>query len=124
MNELRHIGLQVSQSDVENFYVQVLGGIIENSFVLSPEDGSLIFGIEKQMPVYWLNCNGFIMELFVNEEVTIPNCHHTCFFTPQAMAIHTRAAKKGYSVYIRKKYEQDTYFIKDNQRNLFEIKSA
>ena len=113
-----HVGLQVLESDVEHFYKQVLGGTIEGSFLLSQEDAHLIFGLDTQMQAYWLNCSGFTMELFVNEEALKNTCQHICFSAENAEAIYLKAKKQGYSFYIRKKYEKDTFFIKDSHGNL------
>jgi hypothetical protein len=124
MNEVKHIGLQVSSIDVACFYTDVLGATIGDSFVLSSADALLIFGIEKQIHVYWCYVHGFTLELFVVDEKIRASCHHICFLTAHAEEIVNRAKHNGYSLYIRKKYETDTYFITNTLGNLFEIKSA
>ncbi len=124
MNEVKHIGLQVSSTDVARFYTDVLGATIGDSFVLSSADALLIFGIEKQILAYWCHVYGFTLELFLVDEEIQANCHHICFLTAHAEEIVNRAKHNGYPIYIRTKYETDTYFIKDTLGNLFEIKSA
>ena len=122
-NTILHIGLQVSEADLIDFYVEVMGGKIENSFLLSFVDAALIFGLEEDINAYFIRAEELVFELFVRNDVLIPSCSHVCFFSENAHEIAARALEKGYPLYVRKKYEKETYFIKDSSNNLFEIKS-
>ncbi len=122
MTKLKHIGLQVLRDDVEDFYLGVLGGDLEGSFTISSDDAKLIFNIGKEMDVFFVNCGGLVFELFVNKKPLSESCTHTCFMVDNANEYAERAEKKRYPLYVRTKYEKETYFIKDKNNNLFEIK--
>lgn len=122
MNSLLHIGLQINESDLNDFYVDVLGGKIENSFTLNSADAQLIFGLNEEIKAYFVSWEGLMFELFVRDVILPKSCSHNCLITKNATKIANRAQEKGYSLYVRKKYEKDTYFIQDKNTNLFEIK--
>ncbi|MBN2787209.1 MAG: hypothetical protein JXQ69_02690 [Paludibacteraceae bacterium] len=122
MTSLLHIGLQINQSDLNNFYIDVLGGKLENTFTLSSTDAQLIFGLNEEITAYFVSCEGIMFELFVRNKSLEKSCSHSCLLLKNATLIANRAKQKGYSLYVRKKYEKDTYFIKDLNNNLFEIK--
>ncbi len=121
MNKLIHVGLQVTKSDIESFYIDILGGEIIRTFTLSAKDAKVIFGLRNEINAFIINCKGLVLELFVNEEWLTPSCSHICLFSDKAEQI-AQKAEKNYPLYIRRKYENDTYFIKDSNNNLFEIK--
>lgn len=122
MNSLLHIGLQINEFDLNDFYVDVLGGKIENSFTLNSADTQLIFGLNEEIKAYFVSWEGLMFELFVRDKILEKSCSHSCLISKNATTIANKAVEKGYSLYIRKKYEKDTYFIKDKTNNLFEIK--
>lgn len=122
MAELRHIGLQVVREDIEDFYLGIMVGKLEGSFMVSPDDAKVIFDLDNQMDVFFVNCGGIVFELFVMENPLSPSCTHTCFMVDNANEYAERAEQKGYPLHVRKKYDKETYFIKDKNNNLFEIK--
>lgn len=63
---LKHIGLQVTENDVEVFYVDILGFEPIREFQLSKNDSLEIFGIEKEVKIIFGVCCETEFELFVN----------------------------------------------------------
>lgn len=121
-NELKHIALQVVETDVPDFYINILGGEIENTFTLSASNSKLIFGLSKEIKVYLVNCSGLLFELFVNDQKLSFSYSHVCFSSDKATLIAEKSNEKLYPVFVRNNYETPTYFIKDLNNNLFEIK--
>ncbi len=118
---LKHIGLQVIDSDLENFYQNILGGERENSFSMPPEVSASVFNIRKGTDVHYLKLNNLVLELFINNSSVVPdNYSHICLQLQNAEAIYRKAESAGYPVFL---WKEHTFFIRDQNRNLFELKT-
>lgn len=121
-NTVTHIALQVSEKDVNSFYIDVLNGEVTQTFELSREDSSEIFKIDKKVKVSQLTCEGIDFELFVDGKPPLPTFAHVCFQSLQAKEIFERAKLNGFQTYVRNNNSSATYYVCDTNSNLFEIK--
>lgn len=121
-NSLQHIGLQVLEEDLQSFYKDILNCETKRSFTLSAEEAFPIFGIKQEVTIYFVACGDIGLELFVGEKIHTPTFGHICFQSNKAEEINNKAKAKGFRTYTRKRNSNATYFISDNNNNLFEIK--
>ena len=121
---LKHIALSVKKQDIENFYEKVLGFEVNNSFNLRKNIVETIFGIAKDVELYYMKNDSIELELFVYPETFPSTFNHICLEYPEAQSIFLKAKENGYYHYhyVREKKGNDTYFIKDTLGNMFEIK--
>jgi len=120
---LQHIALQIRERDVEYFYVAILGGTVENRTILKEKDASDIFQINKDVSVYYLIIQNIILELFIHETVCKESLQHFCLVHKDALEIYQKAKEKNYWTFLKQKEHGNTYFIKDSNGNMFEIKN-
>jgi hypothetical protein len=120
---LQHIALEIREKDLQDFYIGILGGILENQVTLREEDASNIFQIDKKVPVYFLKINDLTLELFVNEATEHKRFQHVCISHENALQILQKAKEKEYWTFLRKKEKGCTCFIRDANSNMFEIKN-
>lgn len=123
MYQLKHIGLQVAEKDVQNFYQEVLDFEQENSFVLPKEDAYEIFQIAVDIQIIYGNCHGIPLELFVYDHPINRSFSHVCITISDAQAVEEKAREKGYQTFVRRKNQKETFFIQDSQHHIFEIKN-
>ncbi len=121
-NKLLHIGLHIIENDIESFYTNVLDCKIERTFSLQAEATFPIFNINKEVKIFYVNCNGIEFELFIGDKIDSPTFGHVCIQSSDAEKIFEKAKLMGYHTFIRKRNSKETYFIKDSNQNLFEIK--
>jgi hypothetical protein len=121
-NTLIHIALHVKERDINSFYLDVLHGRIERTFDLSKEFASGIFNINKDVKVVQVSCQGIDFELFIDDDPLPPTFAHVCFLSEQAKKIMERANQNGYSTCLHQNQSAETYFVRDANFNLFEIK--
>lgn len=122
MIKLKHIALEITGEDLHNFYEQVLEGEIQGSFILNQEVSTPIFGIHKEILVYYLKVQQIEFELFVREGSLPKLYNHTCLEVSNAHALYAHAKANNYWVYEKHSSKTVTYFIKDKKGNLFELK--
>lgn len=123
-NLIHHIGLQVIEKDVTSFYKNILGCIAIREFILSKEDAFSIFNIKKEVTIIYMQCENIELELFIDNIPKEATFSHVCIHTDNAIDIVNKAKNKNYHVFIREKKDKTkTYFIRDSNYNLFEIKS-
>lgn len=122
-NSLIHVGLHVLEKDVLDFYKEILDCQTKRTFTLQPDDAFPIFGINQEVTVQLVSCGGIELELFAGDKKNeIPTFGHLCFQSTEADKIFDKACKAGFRTFIRKRNLNETYFISDNNNNLFEIK--
>lgn len=119
---IKHVGLQVIEKDVDGFYSDILHFKIERVFALTEKETLEIFNMANGAKIYFGNCDGMELELFISDSLTSPTFGHVCFQTAEAPELAEKARKKGYRVFIRDNGKSETYFISDANHNLFEIK--
>jgi len=119
---LKHIGLQVNENDVELFYKKILNFQINRTFDLSENIANEIFEQKEAVKVICGNCEGLEFELFVSKTITPPTFNHICIHTENASKIFEQAKQSGFTTCVRQTNETKTFFIKDSNFNMFEIK--
>jgi hypothetical protein len=119
---IKHIGLQVSEKDIEFFYITLFNGEISGSFVLERDLAMAIFNINKSVKVFHLKCEDIEFELFVNDNTSVETFHHVCLLRENAEEIYKKAVSGGYRTYVHRRGDSKTYFIKDKMNNTFELK--
>lgn len=120
---VKHIGLQVVEADVLNFYEGILGFKSTRSFSLNRNDSNDIFGIDSDVNIIFGNCGEVELELFVSSNPKQPDYNHVCLMVSNAEQLFKLAAQKGYRVFVRQGKLGLIYFITDSNHNIFEIKS-
>ena len=120
--KVKHIGLQVIEADVSNFYEDIFGFKPTRSFSLTQEESNKIFGINNDVTIIFGDCGEVELELFVSENQKQLNYNHTCLMVSDPEQLSKHAAQKGYRVYTRENKQGFTYFISDSNSNIFEIK--
>lgn len=123
INTLIHIALRVNEKDINSFYLDVLHGEVTRTFELSREVTSEIFNIDKNVKVVQVSVEGIDFELFIDGDPLLPTFAHVCFYSERAQKIMKRANQKGYHTYSHQNNSMETYFIRDTNYNLFEIKT-
>jgi glycyl-tRNA synthetase alpha subunit len=120
---LRHIALDVHESDIQDFYIELLGGKITRQFTLDEAESESLFQVSGQIEVYKLNLNDLELELFVHESIIRDCIQHLCLEMINAQSIYSKAKESGYCNRIRNSGKNETYFLRDQNRNMFELKN-
>ncbi len=123
-SQLKHIGLQVSESDLTNFYEALLGCSISKIMNLPADDAAAIFKIDSPVKMIQACFRGLELELFVHPQEKQVSFNHLCLNLTDAAEIAHKAEKMGFRVHVRKKPNKPaTYFISDSMNNVFELKN-
>ena len=123
--KLEHIGLTVkSHEEIDAFYCKLLGFKRVRNFVLKRDVANVLFGINKNIQVSFLEKDNIRIELFVSEALNMRPIDHICISVPEREALVQRAKMAGYEVIRIKRPEFDLVFLKDGSNNLFEMRSS
>ena len=120
---LKHIALQITSNDLHNFYVHILKGEIIHQFNISTTLTEEIFGIKLEIDAYNLLLDHIVFELFVYPSIIHSTFNHICMELDNAHNSYKLAKAANYWTYQRKSNDNETYFIKDNNGNIFELKN-
>ncbi len=124
-NFIHHIGLQVIEEDISSFYINVLGCIVLREFTLSKDDAYPIFGIRKEVDIFYTKCGNIDLELFVDKNSKVPTFNHVCIHDDDVEETVKKAQTAGFGVFIREKDDRTkTYFVSDSNHNIFEMKTT
>lgn len=121
---LHHIGLQVKdKQEIETFYKKVLGFKEQYAFNIPKELSMEIFGIDKETPIFKLEKNDLLLEIFVHEEIEDSSYAHLCIEIEDWDTLIKNLNKFDYVYKLKKKpNKKDMLFIFDHSGNIFEIK--
>lgn len=119
---LLHIALEIIQNDLQPFYIDILGGSIKNHKILKAQDAASIFQINSETAVYDISIQDIYFEMFVHNKFQTKSFSHVCLALHNAFEIYKKAKENNYWAFLRKNNQWKTYFIKDNNGNMFEIK--
>ena len=120
---IQHIALETTENDIQDFYVDILGGTISKTFSQNDEDSREIFQLFKPTKVHELDLPSLKIKLFIHDSIVKDSLQHVCLELANASDVFQKATKKHYWTYAKKSDDKETYFIRDNNRNLFEIRS-
>jgi len=118
--KLHHLGIQVIEEDVENFYVDILDFKISRTFSLTNEKSIDTFDINESPAIIYGSCGDVEIELFISKSNLEKSFSHLCLQTENVENIVEKVKQKVYKIYVHKANE--TYFISDSNNNIFEIK--
>jgi len=119
----KQIVLKTAGSDIQEFYVGILGGKIIRHFSLNVKDAKKIFNIPKKLEVFELKLQNIKFLLFIYEVFEQDSLQHIYLRLDNASEVFLKAFENNYCTSVRKKCEIETYFIKDKNNNLFELKN-
>lgn len=120
---LKHIALEVIKSDIQNFYIGILNGNVSRKFTLNEDESKELFDVSKQLEVHKLDVNNLQLELFVHESIERDSLCHLCLEVGEAKEMFNKAKDCGYWNRVRNSNGNETYFIRDKNRNMFEVKN-
>lgn len=113
--------LKTKESDIQEFYVDILGGEITRHFPLNVEQAIKSFDIPQAMEVYEVKLKNTLFELCPYEAFEQDSLQHLCLHLNSAANAYNKAFVHKYWTGLRKKNGKETYFIKDKNNNLFEL---
>lgn len=120
---IHHIGLQVNEEDIKNFYVDVLKFNIVREFFINKDLSNSIFNIKKEVKVIYLKLDNIEFELFIDNNKKYKSFNHICLHYKNIEEITKRAKERNYKVFIKiNSNKNNTIFINDSNNNIFEIK--
>jgi len=121
--KLQHIGLTIpDNSEVKNFYQDLLGMIEVKNFVLNKELSYKIFNIPEDTPAFFMQKNDLFIELFISHEKLTSGFNHNCISVNDRKTLVGKAKARNYECIIIEREFSDLIFIKDKSGNIFEIK--
>jgi len=122
VNSINHIGLQVIESDVNDFYRAIFDFKLVRTFILTKDNAFSLFGMPVESTVLVGDCPEMALELFIQESKTKGSFNHVCFNTYRMAELKEKAIEKGYECIVRQ--PSGTVFISDSNGNIFEIKPS
>jgi len=118
-----HIGLTISESsDIRKFYQNILGMELQRNFVLNRFLAKTIFGMEKELEIYYGKIGNLELELFITDQEIPKTCNHICLSVLERDKFIGKIKENGYECIVLKREMSDLVFVKDKSGNLFEIK--
>jgi len=120
---LQHIALEITKNDLSDFYVTILGGKIVNHFILEAEDAWQIFAVKRAVEVHYVEIEEMVYELFIYPQSGRETFNHHCLKMENASGIFKQAQQNNYWTHLRTSKGKETYFIKDKNGNMFELKN-
>lgn len=121
---IQHIGLSISNiTEVHNFYKKIMGFEKVKQFSMYPSIAEKVFGFEESPEVFIMKRDEMELELFLSNQKINQGWNHLCLTLSDAATIYQAAGKAGYPVVCHEGRNGFTYFIRDKQKNLFELKS-
>jgi len=122
---IQHIGLSIGNIiEVHNFYEKVMGFEKVKQFNMCPSVADKIFGFDESPEVFMMKRDEMELELFLSNQKIKQGWSHLCLSLPDANTIYQAAGNTGYQTILHEGRHGFTYFIRDKQNNLFEIKSS
>lgn len=119
MNSIRHIGLHVTENDVDLFYKALFDFEIERIFTLTRDNAFCIFGMPIETTVLVGKCPELELELFLQKRTTNESFNHICFSTVRLTQITAKAKRNGFNYTVRQ--PSGTVFLRDSNSNIFEL---
>jgi len=112
----------VTEHDVDHFYKALFDFKPVRTFILTMENAPQIFGMPTKCTVLVGTCPEMELELFIQEGAMYESFNHVCFYTHRMAELLAKAKQNGYECIVR--HPSETVFIRDSNRNLFEIKPS
>lgn len=119
----KQVVLKTKESDIQEFYVGILGGKIMRHFSLNAEDAIESFDIPQPLEVYELKLQDMLFELCPCEVFEQDSLQHMYLHKDNALNTYMKARLHNYWTSMRNKDGRETYYIKDKNNNLFELEN-
>lgn len=118
----KHVGISVNdKSDIDDFYIKILGFKILYAFEIDKNTASEIFNVSQNLDVITLELEDFILEVFISRETSKCTFNHICLELSDFDELMKRIEKHVIFKRINREGGR-TIFVRDKSANLFEIK--
>jgi len=118
----KQLALKTTKDDIQEFYVGILGGKVEGHHSIDVKEAIKSFNIPQEAEVYELKLQDMLLELYTYEACEEDSLQHFNLELEKATNAFMKAYGKNYWTSMRKIKDKETYFIKDKNNNLFELK--
>jgi catechol 2,3-dioxygenase-like lactoylglutathione lyase family enzyme len=119
----QHLGLSiVKESDIREFYQDILGLEIRRKFFLQREIASQVFQQDREIAVVAGMIGNLYLEIFLINEKSTLGCEHICLTIPDRAKLVARCRSKHFPVTVIRREPLDLIFIQDASGNRFEVK--
>ena len=123
--KLEHIALTISgQGEINNFYQNILGFEQTKTFTLSKNLSGKIFDIFIDTPVFLMQKDKLVLEIFVYPDYVKQSLNHICLSVKDRETLVAKAKTQNYDCIRIKREVFDLIFIKDKSGNIFEMKES
>lgn len=119
---MKQIVIKTNERDLQNFYVNTLGGTVTKNYTLPEKDAILLYNIPMDVNVYELKLQKFKLIILIYEVFEEDSLQHICLNLKNIEEIYSKASKNHYRTYHREKGLLESFYIKDNNNNLFDFK--
>jgi hypothetical protein len=120
---LKHIELEIQEEDLQRFYINIFKSRITRQLNLSKVPAKQIFQIEKRINFYTLGIGILEFELFIHNSVYTNKLKHLRIEIEDGGRVFKSVSEKRHWTHAKKRNPTETYFFKDQNGNLFEIKN-
>ena len=121
--KLHHLALTIqNKSEIQHFYIDLLGFKLIKEFGLGADWANQIFGVNKSSQAFYLEGHDLALELFINENKKQSNFNHWCLSFPNRESFIKKAEEQNINIIRIPRDSHDLIFIKDASENIFEIK--
>ena len=123
--KLEHIALTISgQGEINNFYQNILGFEQTKTFTLSKNLSGKIFDIFIDTPVFLMQKDKLVLEIFVYPDYVKQSLNHICLSVKDRETLVAKAKTQNYDCIRIKREVFDLILIKDRSGNIFEMKES
>ncbi|MBN2600881.1 MAG: hypothetical protein JXR87_02690 [Candidatus Marinimicrobia bacterium] len=121
--DFHHLGLTIAyDTDVREFYQDILGLDVRREFVLEKEMAERIFHLNRDVKIVAGMIGDMYMELFLDSEGSRVVWEHVCLVVGDRAALIEKCRAKDYDVTVIEREPVDMVFVCDRSGNRFEIK--
>lgn len=121
--DFHHLRLTIAcETDVREFYQDILGLDIQREFVLEKEMADRIFHQNRSVKIVAGMIGGVYIELFLDSEGNRAVWEHVCLVANDRAALIEKCRAKEYDVTVIEREPVDMVFVCDRSGNRFEIK--
>lgn len=121
--DFHHLGLTIAcETDVREFYQDILGLDVQREFVLEKETADRIFHQSRSVKIVAGMIGDVYMELFLDSEGSQAVWEHVCLVVNDRATLIEKCRVKDYDVTVIERKPVDIVFVCDRSGNRFEIK--
>lgn len=118
-----HTGITIKEeSEIQNFYCNILGMNIKRKFNLDAFLAKEIFNLSKDLKVFQVQKDEVIFEIFICPEMEKPFINHQCIVIGNREDLVKKANDMNYTIVRIEREVYDLIFLHDKDGNIYEIK--